>query len=74
MLPLRFLGMSMLKDIPDVKDGVIKLGRELLCSSSTSASSETQTTDKFKQVLNFRTVIYLQQGMDRLSVSRYSKV
>jgi len=42
VLPLRFLGISMFKDIAAAEEAVIRLGRELLCSSSTSTSSEME--------------------------------
>lgn len=43
MLPLRFRGISMLKDMPAAEDGIIRLGKdiELHWFSSTSTSSET---------------------------------
>lgn len=43
MLPLRFLGISMLNDMPAAEDGVIRPGKdiELHWFSSTSTSSET---------------------------------
>lgn len=46
MLPLRFRGISMLKDMPAAEDGVIRLVRdiELHWFSSTSTSSETHKT------------------------------